>query len=206
MFDADGAFLTKWGSYGSREGQFIYPYGIATDAAGDVYVADTANARIQKFTASGVFLGSWGGHGRGPGRFFTPTSVATDPAGFVYVADAGEPYPDSGGARVQKFTAAGEFVAEWGDIPRAAPGPTAPLRHGWTTDREALRHLPLQLPPGRRPLPVPAERRARPGQAAPLARLLLAETLRPAPPRPQALPPASAGGLREKRRGRAAPG
>lgn len=121
VFTADGAFVTKWGSFGPRDGQFVYPYGIATDAAGNVYVADTANARIQKFTGSGVFLGSWGGGGRGPGRFFTPTSVATDPAGLVYVADAGEPYPDSGDARVQKFTAAGEFVAEWGDIPVRRP-------------------------------------------------------------------------------------
>ena len=121
VFGADGTFIAKWGSYGSGEGQFVYPYGIATDAAGNVYVADTANARIQKFTGSGVLLGSWGGHGRGPGRFHTPTSVATDPAGFVYVADAGEPYPDSGGARVQKFTASGEFVAEWGDIPVRRP-------------------------------------------------------------------------------------
>ena len=136
VFTADGAFVTKWGGYGGRDGQFVYPYGIATDAAGDVYVADTANARIQKFTGSGVFLGSWGGHGRGPGRFFTPTSVATDPAGFVYVADAGEAYPDSGGARVQKFTASGEFAAEWGDIPVRRP----PLRatvEGRTTKRTA---------------------------------------------------------------------
>ncbi|HEV7615461.1 MAG TPA: hypothetical protein VGO36_04455 [Solirubrobacterales bacterium] len=121
VFSADGAFVTKWGSFGCDEGEFVYPYGIATDAAGDVYVADTANARIQKFSGSGAFLGSWGGHGRGPGRFYTPTSVATDPAGFVYVADAGEPYPDPGGARVQKFTASGEFVTEWGDIPNRRP-------------------------------------------------------------------------------------
>ncbi len=136
VFSAAGAFLTKWGSYGSGDGQFIYPYGIATDAAGDVYVADTANARIQKFTASGMFLGSWGGHGRGPGRFFTPTSVATDPAGLVYVADAGEPYPDSGGARVQKFTPAGEFLTEWGDIP---PRPLARPRLFGTVGRRTTK-------------------------------------------------------------------
>lgn len=136
VFTADGAFVTKWGSFGSREGQFVYPYGIATDAAGNVYVADTANARIQKFTSSGVFLGAWGGHGRGPGRFFTPTSVATDPAGFVYVADAGEPYPDSGGARVQKFTASGEFVAEWGEIPVRRPALAATVG-GRTAKRSA---------------------------------------------------------------------
>ncbi len=136
VFTADGAFVTKWGSYGTQEGQFVDPYGIATDAAGNVYVADTANARIQKFTGSGVFLGSWGGHGRGPGRFFTPTAVATDSAGFVYVADAGEPYPDSGGARVQKFTASGEFVAEWGDIPVRRPALAATVG-GRTTKRTA---------------------------------------------------------------------
>jgi hypothetical protein len=139
VFTADGTFVTKWGRFGSGEGQFVYPYGIATDAAGDVYVADTANARIQKFTGSGVFIATWGGPGRGPGRFFTPTSVATDPAGFVYVADAGEAYPDSGGARVQKFTASGEFVAEWGDIPvrrPARPGLLATVKRQ-TTKRAA---------------------------------------------------------------------
>ena len=138
VFSAEGAFITKWGSYGKGDRQFVFPYGIATDAAGNVYVADTANARIQKFTASGAFLGSWGGPGRGPGRFFTPLSVATDAAGFVYVADRGEPYPAESGARIQKFTANGEFVTEWGDIP---PRPLARPRLSSTVGKRTAKRF-----------------------------------------------------------------
>lgn len=117
VFTADGAFVTKWGKYGSGDGQFIYPYGIAVNAAGEVYVVDTANARVERFAADGTFLGSWGRPGRAPGRFFTPTSVATDPAGYVYIADRAEPYPYESRARVQKFTADGQFVTQWYDHP-----------------------------------------------------------------------------------------
>ncbi len=117
VYTADGAFVTNWGSYGRGSGEFIFPYGIATSAAGEVYVADTVNARIQRFSSSGAFLGAWGGPGRAHGRFFTPTSVATDPAGFVYVADRAAPYPAESRARVQKFTAEGQFVTQWYDVP-----------------------------------------------------------------------------------------
>ncbi len=34
-------FVTKWGSYGSDDGQFEGPYGVAVDSSGNVYVADT---------------------------------------------------------------------------------------------------------------------------------------------------------------------
>lgn len=119
VFTADGAFVTKWGGYGSKPGQFIYPYGIAVGASGEVYVADTANARVQRFSADGALLGTWGGSGQGQGRFHTPTAIATDPAGYVYVADRAEPYPYEGRARVQKFTADGQFVTEWYDGPRS---------------------------------------------------------------------------------------
>ncbi len=124
VFTADGTFVTKWGSYGRGPGQFIYPYGIATNAAGEVYVVDTVNDRVERFSSSGDFLGSWGKAGRAHGRFFTPTSVATDPAGYVYVADRAEPYPNEGRARVQKFTADGQFVTQWYD----GPGDVSPAR------------------------------------------------------------------------------
>jgi len=52
-FTSDGVFITKWGSrafdYGNGEGEFYRPYGVAVDASGSVYVADTWNHRIQKF-------------------------------------------------------------------------------------------------------------------------------------------------------------
>jgi DNA-binding beta-propeller fold protein YncE len=41
--------LTKWGEYGTGDGHFNYPAGIAIDLNGDVYVADSGNSRVQKF-------------------------------------------------------------------------------------------------------------------------------------------------------------
>lgn len=124
VFTADGTFVTRWGSRGSDEGQFVYPYGIAISASEEVYVADTVNDRVQKFGAGGQFLGAWGESGSGHGRFHTPNSIAIDPAGFVYVADRAAPYPAENQARVQKFTADGRFVTQWFDGPRdLTPGP-----------------------------------------------------------------------------------
>ena len=48
-FTGTGTLLTEWASLGSGDGQFKSPYGVARDAAGGVYVADSGNHRIQKF-------------------------------------------------------------------------------------------------------------------------------------------------------------
>jgi len=45
-------FIDKWGSYGSGDGQFNAPRGVAVDGSGSVYVADSSNHRIQKFAVS----------------------------------------------------------------------------------------------------------------------------------------------------------
>ena len=57
------SFVTSWGTSGSGAGQLDDPYGVTVDGAGNVYVADSNNDRIQKFSASGTFLTQWGGAG-----------------------------------------------------------------------------------------------------------------------------------------------
>ena len=70
---------------------------MAVDSAGNVYVADRGNDRIQKFTSAGVFLAEWGIFGTGEGEFNTLQGVAVDGAGNVYVADTKND-------RIQKFS------------------------------------------------------------------------------------------------------
>jgi DNA-binding beta-propeller fold protein YncE len=49
-----------WGSSGNGSLQFKRPYGVAVDASGNVYVADSDNERIQEFTATGTYLHTFG--------------------------------------------------------------------------------------------------------------------------------------------------
>lgn len=53
--DKDGNWLMSWGERGTGQGQFNTPHAIATDADGNVYVADRGNRRIQVFDGNGAF-------------------------------------------------------------------------------------------------------------------------------------------------------
>ncbi|MBI5193028.1 MAG: hypothetical protein HZA08_06250 [Nitrospirae bacterium] len=100
-------FITKWGRSGTGDGQFAWPIGIAVDSSGNIYVVDSGNARIQKFTSNGTFITKWGSPGTGDGQFSGPSAIAVDSSGNVYVADASN-------ARVQKFSSDGMFITKWG--------------------------------------------------------------------------------------------
>ena len=86
---------------------FYYPSGIAVAGDDSVYVADTGNHRIQKFSSHGQFVAKWGSKGEGNGEFFEPNGIAIDSSGYIYVADTGN-------HRIQKFTSDGQFVTKWG--------------------------------------------------------------------------------------------
>jgi len=77
-------------------GEFDSPRNVGVDSAGNVYVADRLNDRIQKFDNDGEFLAAWGMTGTDDGEFDQPAGVAGDAFGNVYVAD-------SVNHRVQKF-------------------------------------------------------------------------------------------------------
>lgn len=62
----------SWGTSGSEPGQLRGPIGVAVDDSGFVYVSDSGNDRIQKFTAAGRFVGQWGGTGEGRGQLRRP--------------------------------------------------------------------------------------------------------------------------------------
>ena len=106
-YNPDGEYLSKWGGSGSGAGQLDGPSGLAFDAEDNLYVVDSRNDRVQKFTKDGKYLMGWGTTGDGEGQFNQPWGITIDKAGDVYVADWGN-------HRVQKFRPDGTFLMTYG--------------------------------------------------------------------------------------------
>ncbi len=132
-FDSSGVFVLKFGANsgdgtsGTGEGEFSFPFGIAVDSSGNIYVADTNNSRIQIFDSSGNFTKMFGFGvddgtdvfqkctagcqagiaSAGEGGFAGPRGVTVDGSGNIFVADTGV-------SRIQKFNPANDFLLKFG--------------------------------------------------------------------------------------------
>jgi DNA-binding beta-propeller fold protein YncE len=143
IFAPDGTFLDAWGTRGSGEGQFDFVdpliaggYGqadIEFDAAGNLYVADPGNDRIQKFGPDRAFLTAWGGEGEGDGQFFGLNNMAIDGQGRIYAFDQHR-------RDVQVFAGDGRFLAAW-DVDATGGIAVAPDGNLWMTDWSGHRVL-----------------------------------------------------------------
>lgn len=97
-----------FGSFGSMDGRFNAPKGMAVDSKGNLFVADQQNHRIQKFDSQGKYIMSIGGKGSGDGQFNQPTGLGIDAQDNIFVADTWN-------HRIQKFDASGKFLMAFGD-------------------------------------------------------------------------------------------
>ncbi len=108
------------GGHGVEPGQLNTPWDVAVDDAGQVYIVDTWNHRVQVFDQANEPVDGWGRLAQvavddptGYGAFFGPRGIAVGPDGHVYVADTGN-------HRIQVFDTTGQFLRDFGgsgDLP-----------------------------------------------------------------------------------------
>jgi len=68
---------------------FYMPSDIALDSQGNMYILDSGNHRIQKFTPGGQYITTIGNKGQGPAEFIYPLSLDVDSRGYLHISDPG---------------------------------------------------------------------------------------------------------------------
>ncbi len=87
-FNRQGKRFAAFGRRGASVGQFNYPTQIWCDPnSGELWVTDSLNFRIQRFSKNGEFISTLSGVGDATGNFARPKGVATDNSGHVYIVD-----------------------------------------------------------------------------------------------------------------------
>ncbi len=106
IFDRDGKFITSWG-----EGIFNNAHGIHMEADEYLYLADSGDHTVRKFTLYGKLLMTLGTENQPSADgdpFNKPTDVAVSSSGEIYVSDG------YGNFRAHKYSSDGELLLSWG--------------------------------------------------------------------------------------------
>jgi len=108
-FDKTGKFVKSWGSRGSENGQFNMIHGIVVDAQGNVYVADTANKRIQVFDHEGTFKTQLVNVG-------SPAAICITPGAhqYLYSSNSNPPEDIDSGGEIYKMELDGRIIGKFG--------------------------------------------------------------------------------------------
>jgi len=101
-----GAFTLDHTVGAASAGRLLDPEGVALDADGRVFVADTGNDRIRAFSAGGVFERGWACANN-------PQGIAVGADGNMYVCYGYDDW-DGQGAGVQVYNSSGTLVTQWG--------------------------------------------------------------------------------------------
>ena len=115
VLNSDLTFSSTFGKEskeGIEKGQFNFPWGIACDSTGKVYVGDTWNDNIvviQVFTAEGKFLKMCGEHSRDWRELDNVSCFAIDSSDRLYVFGGHENF------RISVFTLEGHLVTSFGE-------------------------------------------------------------------------------------------
>jgi sugar lactone lactonase YvrE len=126
VFDTGGRFLSAFGSGpGAGPGQFNFPFGVAVDPNGRVFVADDLNHRVVRFGPKSAYpyKARWGSYGARPGELAYPRAIAVDGAGTLYVTNTGND-------RIDVFDRSGGLLRSFGASGRANGQFNTPLGVG----------------------------------------------------------------------------
>ncbi|MBZ0258450.1 hypothetical protein K8I31_20455 [bacterium] len=106
-FTEQGDFVKSWQLEHPEIGT---PTGIGFDQNGDLWIPDTHQNRILKYSPEGEKLFEFGEYGREAGRFIYPTDIAVSQEGNLFISEYGK------NGRIQVFTPEGEFLFTWGSF------------------------------------------------------------------------------------------
>jgi hypothetical protein len=88
LYSESGDSIMALGKRGEAPGQFNFPQSAAIDSAGNIYVCDAFNFRIEVFNTAGIYQRSFGRQGNVFGMFERMKGIALDSYRNIYVLDA----------------------------------------------------------------------------------------------------------------------